>query len=415
MSAPFRRSQRDPCEKRVEERAVSEPYRRGRFYLSHAAMAVTFVTSLVVLAAMPIRCAGQELTVANVSKAWSDRETRIKSFRFKWDYETQIPALPSAATIERESPALDGVSGLYDDKIEGSGYISSEGQKFRLEFDEPTRTPKLQRATKRRITSVRNGNVTKRLFAGEMAMDSALNPEGFIARPGKTDGGNHIQFYILSLLYRPLSEKIGEPLSLRNAEVLQPRASFENRRCAVIGNVPATGAVTHQIWVDLERDYLPLRVRKYFDGKLILEAKISYSVDRDLTLPESWATTVFRPGTDEVVLSTTAKVVQRELNPVLAPSEFSLEFPVNTRVNDDSGSEPQVYITRDNGEKRIVTLSERKQGIPYDVLLITNQGEGAEGLANPRRWVLILLNAAAFVVLLGLVVRKWFSRRRATG
>jgi hypothetical protein len=169
------------------------------------------------------------------------------------------------------------------------------------------------------------------------------------------------------------------------------------------------------LWLDNERDFLPLRYLHQTSQKPVIQ--IDYLEWIRLAsewLPTEWRRAYLNPDRETINQSGLAVVHTHLLNHPINANEFTLEFPVGTWVEDARDRKNrQKYIVRDQGQKREITERELSDGATYEQLLNTETGMALSYRSSSGgTWHSTIIQAAGVLLIICLGLAIWHLRWR---
>jgi hypothetical protein len=204
---------------------------------------------------------------------------------------------------------------------------------------------------------------------------------GFIENRARNPESDCYLYAPVAIAFRPCESELGGH-DLTGYTVRPGTETIDGRTCVVVTPGPCDDG-SKTLWLDLERDFLPLRIQDRGPNGSTLE--ISYQKDKAHGwVPLEW-TWISVGGTSRRLFGwTSAKVTAYSINADIPRSEFQFEFPVGTYVTDaraGNSEDLERYIVREGGKKRIITKDEihRGQGVNYKELLNTESGKAGLG------------------------------------
>lgn len=304
-------------------------------------------------------------------KVWQERELRFQTVEICWKERTLRREAEVAKTTERSF--LLGENGharytrtgpLWRHNLEDGGLVLGAGGRF---IDQT-------------FFSVVNDTHTLS-FYGEPKKPTPMDyPKGFIRKRGGNIWADNIRYYYpIRYAFRPT-----QWLGRYSMKIKSPHVEYRGSNCVVV-------AVDGQIdlFLDRDKDYVCIRHLTKSGDFLTTDMSIKYEYRHGEWLPKSWTTLNFLPpATKELeeenfMEKSQAVVTTVEINPKFDPRAFSTIFPAGTLVTDRSqGKNAIVFLTRPDGEKRIVTREERRGGIRYKDYLRTESGKAIRPLPH---------------------------------
>jgi hypothetical protein len=216
-----------------------------------------------------------------------------------------------------------------------------------------------------------------------------------------------------NLIFEPLLQcyRLFRPstglLNSENYGIETSDALIAETPCVVVAELgSATRSLKNVFWVDPARDFLILRYAlQTGDGPIQRQTDFSYVQDTEHGwVPSGWRIMKYEPD-GALIMSITAAVIEYKLNLELPPTEFAIEFPVGTYVDDlRDGTN---YIQRADGSQRTVTPAERS--VSYERLRDSESGAAVPlpAISSRRVWLI-----AANLIVLVVIVAFLIWRRR---
>jgi hypothetical protein len=202
----------------------------------------------------------------------------------------------------------------------------------------------------------------------------------------------YVRLYVLLMMYRPFV-KGRELLDPDKFSLIDDNTVIEGRPCVVVRNAD------WMIWVDRERDYVPVRVCGMSQKETLHRADVSYSENKEHGwVPVSWKESYVG------FYSGNSKVSAYSLNTRLSDELFDISPPVGAYVADLATHEE--YIHRGSSKRPVKVGDIGVYG--YDKLLNTEPS----GASSFGRYTFII-SAALLGLLIVLVVR--LMRKRSLG
>ena len=313
--------------------------------------------------------AGSKPTLDAVRAAWRSREKAVRSARFEWTgtltydrYAQPFDGIPGRARIalsskKRYSLALDGPKLRYT----WSGMEEASRRDKRLVWIDQTYTEVF--TTEEHVSH----------FAKTTPVEPSAAPSvGFISLPGsEIPSKNNYNRDPLLMHYRALDPKFSNiegDLTLTDGSGV-----VDGRRCLIVVD---RGQAKTEYWVDPQRDYSIVRIRRYGTfrpDKCLEENEISYKSDaRFGWTPAGWRGYAVDADSGQPADKWDYTLISYAINPRVDPSEFRYQFPPGTWVVDRRTKSLVQYIVREGGKKRMITDAE--SGAAYEDLLRTESG-----------------------------------------
>jgi hypothetical protein len=381
-----------------EARIVNSLSRRS---LQHAGV-------IAVLALLSAWCVSERSAYAvdqitSVTNVWNERQTRIRSLRLSWSGEEYCSkglseTLASAGAgwnASAKKTDLNGGPSEASFEIQMSFFLDAKGRQ------------RLDRRGKEWCDEKQGygPQTTIDIFDGQFRR--FFSPESPVPYPCVqiTKGGNsgsiilsNVQLLPVIMAYRPLDATLGV---FKRQDLLMSgdEGIVDGRNCIVLRQESADSKNT--IWVDVARDYLPIRYFTTRRGRITKQVEVSYSKDERFGwVPSSWNILLFDTE-GHLWQSFSATKVECEFNQEIPDQAFEVTYPVGTWVNDYPNKE--TYLLLKNGKKRPILPGEYT-GKNYDELLY----------GKSMSWAEIRRRAIVVTCLVGVVVLgSWlFLRRR---
>jgi hypothetical protein len=192
-------------------------------------------------------------------------------------------------------------------------------------------------------------------------------PYGAIDAADISHGLEYMGSLPLVMLYRGVSRdwitRFGDSSDIESG-------SIEGNECLVLTSRPlAQGRVASSVWLDVQRDYIPVRTTSTRGEKLVSQIDVWYRRDSQIGwAPSKWKRQHWR--SDALWMSIDAAVSKAEINGQVDPSVFQFQFPSGAYVHDRQTKDD--FIQRSNEERRRVTREEWNAGATYADLLETD-------------------------------------------
>ena len=207
--------------------------------------------------------------------------------------------------------------------------LSFDGDRKRYHFQGVN--PFNAEGVKQDHTSTFNGKESKFLELVEREV-----PIGFYFNEGYCRRAVLIDSLVLRFTFRAFRhERSGFDCS--TLAISSRSGSIDGQKCVILERITlGIGGMDIQeyFWVDPTKGYSIVRYQLE-QGILMRQIDIVYENDKDklLWIPKDWTYNMFNPdGTIKQTVE--SKLVKYELNPKLKDTDFEIEFPPNTQVND---------------------------------------------------------------------------------
>lgn len=359
--------------------------------------------------------ASPNATIQDIIRAWQHREERTRSLVFEWQ-ETELWAKGSRNFQKVHGNPMVITPVFYPPKDMSWGYdrrLKLDGEKIRYELEGPMAAPQLGRFVPRRNLRVSDGQVTKVLYDAVKSGHESQHATGFVRNSANLVAPHLIQLRTILLCYRSFAVDMGENYDLSQYAVRPTSATIGEHGCVVLTG-PMGGVKKNVIWIDVEREYVPLRWQSIVEGEMRIQLDMDYQPDASHGwVPSGWKYHVYaqpepRQSVGKLKQQGTARVTSYEVNSPIPSSEFRFEFPVGTYVSDRRND--SVHIVKAGGQKRIVTDQERTADYSYERLATTESGKAAGRGTNSATdvkvkwaWALGTIGVMAVIVLVLLI------------
>jgi hypothetical protein len=316
-----------------------------------------------------------------VKAAWSARKDRVRSARVVWR-ESQF--LPKGAAV---SPDLASRNES-DLEFRNQRTILIEGTKVRSEY---------HRIGNEKISSVlcfKDGILSG--YHDQPFISNKSRPYGSIM---KNDRFSQANLPVLLPVFWSLrmDEPTFKTLLSDQATLEARRGNIDGTECLVVTDRKGRG--TEEYWIAPSLDFNILR-RIYRGGSTTEQTDVSYQRHGELDwYPASWRTSHVIGR--RLMGEWRAAVDEYQINPELTDADFDVAFPPGILLYNEV--EGKSYITRENGEKRLILPSER--GATFQELKATDSGEALIKRKNESPLRLFVLIAAMIALAAGLAIR----------
>lgn len=158
----------------------------------------------------------------------------------------------------------------------------------------------------------------------------------------------------------------------------------------------------------------PFLLRRYERGGLTVS--VDYTAHPEFgVVPKRWKVTELTQDKGAVHRDTLMEVETIELRCKLEDSDFQVEFPPGTVVQDASKSEISMFFVRNDGSRREITESEWVAGIDYDRLTGSEPGTLTGRSAVPKNkasyWRILTINGVIVAAVLVAIAVRAYRRR----
>ena len=183
-------------------------------------------------------------------------------------------------------------------------------------------------------------------------------------------------------------------LNIDRFEIDPAGGDINGTRCIILSDrkSPNSG-VNRSYWIDPARNHLILRFVVQNERYLQRRTNFEYVNHAEHGwVPNGWLIESFDES-GAITQSIEASVSEFQINPAVSPTDFTIQFPVGTYVDDLPTK--GFYIQKENGNERRILVSEK--GASYNTLLNTESGMAATQPVRTQSRLLLI--AAVFCVL----------------
>jgi len=322
-----------------------------------------------------------EVTIRDIEAHWKEREKRMPCLKLNW---TESRFYRRGAFTDGRSPFGEGAGGTWpaeDTVVEFTRSLLYDGG--RLRFNDDGRylspTPDGRRAFLR-IQTTKTWNLREfRMFQDR---EYWHNPGQISAHHRDIHGD--AQFRPPMLACWPLGASNGIPL---DAYRIGRTFSLGGTDLVVLEKVRRMEHDSDaELWVERAAPFLLVRARGYSGMLLASELTIEYVRPASgQAYPHRWKR-IFFAEDGGYEMTAEASVTSHDFEPTVNDRDFHIEFPPNTWVWDRRPGEPEQYILREDGSRRVILLDELRRGATYQDLLETESGKAAHGkVTSPKK------------------------------
>jgi hypothetical protein len=332
--------------------------------------------------------ASGEPTGEEIAHAWAAREKRIVSGLFEWQEEWFVPKESLSFNYIDEHRLKPMRYPAEDTTYKYPWRVLFDARKIRTENWRPNPAPSVRAVLPMHTTAVADGEISKSFHGGDDTGQKRFHRFGQINRTPEHLEAQSIEIRAILLWYRPFAINQGEDFDVSKYEVSQSATVIGTRRCCLLRG-GLRGRREQRLWVDADRDWVPVRWQCVVEGYLAWQLDVDSSLDQlHGWFPSGWTHRFYKSRAkagDEVGQlrwQGTARVTRHALNIKIPDSDFRIDsYPPGTYVSDARTDE--YYIAREDGEKRIITVDERLADCTYEELVATESGMAA---LRPSRW-----------------------------
>lgn len=307
----------------------------------------------------------RRISVDQVVKVWSARQQQIRSVKCDWLEEITIPKGFLTDLVRQHFGQERGNERLstmgiargevvppQDTMFRGQSSFKLENGEIRYEREEPQWSAQEKKYVPQQAVFGWTGTVHKSLLPN--GTPETPWPQATIKHRQGQPSSLHL--WPILMLVCPMSSEM-RLITIENFKVSMRHQPIGGRVCQELES--ASGQLHRRLWLDDQRDYLPVRTITLVNGQVNHSLDVQYAKDATgRWLPKGWSIAQFdRAG--RIREACRANVEHIELNTYIDSAEFRLEFPPGTRVSDMSSTDrSSEYIVRPNGDKREILRSE---------------------------------------------------------
>jgi hypothetical protein len=358
-----------------------------------------------------IAVAQESFTKETIVKVWQARQDRLKSAHFKWkEKTTQTKGCISETwkLLQRDGPVTDVVP-PQDTTFTSTCSVSFDGNKLRYACDHFIWSKKTKAYEPQSYLAVFNGETCKVLRSYGPNHESTW-PQGTIRAEKKhVDANVHLLQPVIMTCRGMTSGMRG--CDLNEFALTGRKVIINSHLCWELQYRLPSAHLEVQLYVDPERDFVILRYLTLVKG--IVKRKIDVRFEttpQKEWLPKEW-TIISNVPNGTLEESFQSSVTYYEVNPVVSPNEFELEFPPGTLVHDSKNKQDWI-VKSDGAGRRLIPRDE--MGIPYQQLLATEPGNARRGqpVLGPFYWPAVVGIVLAGGCLLVFVYRRFKQWRK---
>jgi hypothetical protein len=303
--------------------------------------------------------AGAEWTLADIERAWQERQDKVWSGDFRWS-ETRVSRMPDPAQFPPDpfgtGRAPQGKLQTFEHTYERRLVFSTNGR-YRQEDDEP-----FWSKFEDRFTAL--GGVTVTNEAEARSISDPLNPKGFVKHGvvmSASEGAGLIRSVIVNgpILHHFQPLQYPKPL-LAGCVVVDQSATIDGVSCVVVrGAESDANRPVYTYWLDPQGGFCILRRTREQGGILYHQLDVTYKSDVQFgPVPGSWKMVSYRHD-GSLEMSRNATVIEYTLNRNFPNRLFEIEYPkgaliVNQDESRDSSGEVN-YVALDGGRLQRVS------------------------------------------------------------
>jgi hypothetical protein len=260
-----------------------------------------------------------------IHKAWQKREESLKSVKFVWK-EQLWRAKGVLSEFAKEGGITDPFAGQtvppedVTHSIDHQLWIKASNLKHETnpyEWSEKTK----QFVQSRQISVCGDG------FAKNLYVDSPghnMIPRGHVHPQSYNPLRGLINYSALFISTRPIDRRFSG-IDLEETKLIPERRTIDGRPCIGIER-----SANSRVWVDAEREYLPVLVESQFSPTMKRSLRIAYGQRDGIWLPSGWNWQEVKD--QRTVESCRVTDVETTLDSIDTPAVFDLSFPNKTLV-----------------------------------------------------------------------------------
>lgn len=334
------------------------------------------------------------VTLDRIVQTWKERQARTRSLDITWEGTRFERISPHRPDIKFAKPPVTRKPPPDFTAPFSTRYVLDPKGRSRYELTRKLYQPRSGELESAKSIVVHEDGVTTDLIVPQSAI--AYPAASIEKRPF---GGT--QTWHICVVYWPFDALKGglDPAKLVMTDA---RGVVEGRPCVVLAYPEEH--VERRLWVDVERDFLPLRLYTLSGGKTQISLEIAYREDaRAGWAPSSWKLTALYP-TGQTDWSETVTVSNFSINEPIADDLFQIpQFPEKTYVRDHVND--QTYVIRPGGEKRFHTKGEPRQAS----YLLTTDPPGW----SIWRWTWTIATVSAVCLIAAIIAYRYRRRWQA--
>jgi len=326
-------------------------------------------------------------TVSAVRQQWTERASFVKAFRCR----VQISESTNGMTDSTKDSAAS-----YEYEFAFDGYA---GVRLSLRHTRPVLIAETGHREPQVYTFTANGEETQILST----MDNMEFPVGYL-RALDTHHFSDLDVKPLMMHFRGLIRSMGgiDEHWLQLSET----GFVDGHSCAILLIRDSPGAIPlREVWVDLNDEAIVRRyLSRYADGTARHQMDITYGQDaKHSWIPKEWRL-VSRRAHSSVIKTSVFRMMDYEVNPTVAKSDFDISFPVGTLLIDVRQNTERAFRLGANGERQELSSGE--------ALRLWEQGASRvhptlnRTSASGRRSVYVIVCALVVCVMLAVAVQS---------
>lgn len=327
--------------------------------------------------------------------AWKSRQERIEAFDFSCagiEFRSKRLAVGFLQTLGKQPEDYVELNDATF-KVRIRFTVDRRGR-VRMEYDGRVWSTREHKYVSSHGIDEFNGKVSESFFP--------VGPSGFpgahISRGSAAEIARDARILPIRLVYRPIDTVMGV-VNPQLLVVTNEREIVNARPCIILKST------RERIWVDPERDFVPVRYSRTRRGTIDRTIEIAYARnDQNGWVPKEWTNVRFEPK-GNTLDSMTLRVTEFTINKDIPDSLFKNEYPVGTWVHNYITDEE--YIVREGGAKRPIRPGEY-DGTNYEELRDSEPPES--GKSRFWKYIIIANLAALIVVVLAFI---YFRRKKA--
>lgn len=333
--------------------------------MRYVATLVTMVGTLASVFLSTGRVGAQEITVDDVVRMWSERQSMAETAEFRWR-ETVARPVNQLGLRGVRLPHPDGTNEVDGQRVPLNQALTVEEHEVILRLGDGLniRAESIPVANlDESVDSLTHPGLSVSAFNGKRNVyyTAAVGPNDH-HRGIEFDADIYdeiVNFHLRAVLlcYRPLLvarssfSHVGGSIvqNQTTLRIVNRDAVLNGHRCLILESAP-NGATTNRYWVDVARNGLILRHVEVAAGRTTLDLTVSYAdSEQHGWVPTAWHAN-FRDGNSKV----DARVVDFAINEPIAADDFQVVYPTGTVIFDrDQGKQWRILA---DGTREPVTL-----------------------------------------------------------
>lgn len=345
-------------------------------------------------------------SIAEIEKAWKQRQERLASGHVEWVEHDRHPKGSMTRLVAHLRGQNAEAVPSEDVMNESRANLTWDGNQLAYRSEGWTLNIPSGRYVPMMNHEVLTSTGTRSLWS------STTNdfPFGGDSSRPTLPSANSLRLLPIVFWARPLDETNGGA-PLRLCRPVPGKTTVGGAECLVLKQ--ASGEVEHTWAIDEKRDYLIIQYECRKKTRPMTRVEIQYGESPRIGwAPSSWRL-LFLPDLESVSIDCEGKLTRYEAGPPPNPASFQLDFPVGSWVRDETRD--LQYIVGADDTQRIVTPGELQRGVTYRELVNTESGLAGTRSSSPWTTWVLLVATACLAVSIGAILAGRFAKHRHTG